>query len=133
MAEHAHTSDHAAHSHHITPQSTLFKVFGLLFLFMVATIGAANYMPEAIKGNSLIMNTIALGIAVVKASLVIMYFMGVKFTTRLVKIYAIGGFVWFFTLYIMLADYMTRPYEPVRGWEKTSSTSLPRGVTGEGE
>ena len=128
-----HTQDHAGHSHHVTPQRTLVGVGLTLLALMALTIFAAIAAPESMKANSFLMNAIALTIAVVKATLVVAYFMGVKFTTRLVKIYAIGGFVWFFTLYVMLADYMTRPYERVQGWEKESATALPRGSLEERE
>lgn len=131
MSDNSH--DHAGHSHHITPQRTLLAVAGLLFFFMVLTVVAAVAAPEGMKANSFLMNGIALFIATVKATLVIAYFMGVKFTTRLVKIYAIGGFVWFFTLYVMMADYLTRPYERVPGWETESATALPRGSLEERE
>jgi hypothetical protein len=71
-------------------------------------------------------------IAVVKAYLVISIFMGVKHTTNLAKLFAIGGFVWFLLLFAILIDYASRPWEPVKGWEPEPSTSLPR-TPGRGE
>lgn len=131
MADHGH--DHSeltkggAHPHHVLPQRMIFMVAGGLFALMALTIGAAIYMPEPFKSNETFwMQVLALAIAVVKACLVIYYYMGVKFGTRLIKIFAIGGFVWFLLLFIMMVDYTTRPMEPVPGWESTPSSALPR-------
>ncbi|MDI9636869.1 cytochrome C oxidase subunit IV family protein [Kamptonema cortianum] len=132
MAEHGHGHGHAdltpggAHPHHILSQGKLATVFAALVFLMALTIGAAFYAPENIRSNTMMMNLIAMGIAIIKATLVVTFFMGVKMSTRLTKIFAIGGFVWFFTLFIMMADYMTRPMEPVRGWENVSDSALPR-------
>lgn len=120
---------HADHGHHITSQGTLAATFGMLFLLMAATIGAAKFMPEPIHSNTALMNVIAITIAVVKAILVISIFMGVKYTTKLVKLYAIGGFVWFALMFITMADYWSRPWEPVKGWESYDGTGLPRDTS----
>jgi cytochrome c oxidase subunit 4 len=99
---------------HIVPIGAYAIVFGLLVVGMVATILAAEYLHLP----TLYMNIIAMGIAVGKASLVVLYFMGVKFTTQLAKIFAIGGFVWVTLLCIMFCDYGTRHDEPAPGWTK---------------
>jgi cytochrome c oxidase subunit IV len=129
MAEHGHDHEYTkggAHAHHILPQRTIFMVAGGLFALMAITIIAAIYMPEPYKGWTIPMQCLALAIAVAKACLVVYYYMGVKFGTRLIKIFAYGGFVWFFMLFIMMIDYTTRPMEPVPGWEKQTSSALPR-------
>lgn len=130
MAGHDHGQYTAggAHPHHILPQRTIFLVFGALLGLMVLTIVAA-FAPGPHHASTFLMNVIALAIAVTKATLVVAYFMGVKSATRLVKIFAIGGFVWFFTLFIMMADYATRPLEPVPGWEVVPSSALPRDAS----
>lgn len=97
-------------------------VFFILVGLMVATIWA-SYL-EGIP--TIWMNAIALSIAVTKATFVIVVFMGVGYSTRLVKLFAYGGFAWFLLMFIMLADYMTRPAEAVIGWEKEQATALPR-------
>lgn len=127
MSAHAENHEHSGgHSHHIIPQSTLLVTFTALMVLMVATIGAAIYMPEPIRSNSVMMNLIAMGIAVLKAYLVVSIFMGVKWATKLTKLFAIGGFVWFLTLFIALVDYASRPLEPVVGWDKGAPQALPR-------
>lgn len=113
--------------HHIIPQGRLAFNFVLLTILMVATIGAAFTLPSMIPGiSTLAMNLVALGIACVKAYLVITIFMGVKFATRLTKLFAWGGFAWFLLLFLMFADYATRPLEKVPGWEAEGATALPR-------
>ncbi len=56
------------------------------------------------------MNTpIALAIAGFKATLVILFFMGVKYNTPLTKVVAASGFVWLIILFgITMGDYLTR-------------------------
>lgn len=134
MAEH--TSSHGGgHAHHITETSTLIKTLVILMGLMVLTIAAAE-LPHMVPALSflnseaplirLITNGIALTIAFVKAGLVIQIFMGVKFSTKVVKFYAYGGFIWFTLVFIILVDYFSRPWEPVQGWEKAPSTGLQR-------
>ena len=137
MAEH--TSSHGGgHAHHITETSTLIKTLVILMALMVLTIAAAE-LPHMVPALSflnseaplirLITNGIAMTIAFVKAGLVIQIFMGVKFSTKVVKFYAYGGFIWFTLVFIILVDYFSRPWEPVQGWEKAPSTGLPRDAS----
>ena len=114
------------HAHHVTPQKTLLLIAVLLFSLMFLTIIAANYAPPFIKNISMLMNLIAMGIAMLKAYFVVTYYMGVKYATKLIKLFAIGGFVWFLTLGITLIDYSSRQIEPVPGWEKGAPMGLPR-------
>jgi caa(3)-type oxidase subunit IV len=94
-----------------------------LMALMVLTIVAArvtHFLP------TMPANVVAMSIAIIKAFLVVAIFMGVKYTTNLAKLFAIGGFVWFLLLFGILIDYYSRPWEPVDGWEPLPSTSLPR-------
>jgi cytochrome c oxidase subunit 4 len=59
--------------HHIIPKRTLFMVFGALVVLTGITVGAA-YMP---LGPLTV--PVAIGIAVVKAALVVLYFMALKY------------------------------------------------------
>ncbi len=126
------------HAHHVTPIPVLLRTFFLLLGLMLLTIFAAQapYWFPGMFGWMIpywpLTNAIALAIAIAKAVLVISIFMGVKYTTNLVKLYAIGGFVWFLLLYVMLVDYVSRPWEPVRGWEAVPSSGLPRSKESDG-
>ncbi len=100
-----------AHSH-FPPTRTYVVVFVALLAGMVLTVAAAEF------GNlpSLAANLVAMSIAIAKASLVVMYFMGVKFSTRLTQVYAMLGFVWVTLLGITFCDYASRQFEPMPSW-----------------
>jgi cytochrome c oxidase subunit 4 len=63
------------------------------------------------------MNTpVALAIAVTKASLVVIYFMGVRYNTPLTKVVVVSGFAWLLILFVLtMNDYLTRPWLGVPG------------------
>lgn len=116
MSEHAHAHEH---SHHITPLGKLVTTGLWLALLMATTIAWAFFAPQVLGNtplSSVINNLVALGIACLKAWLVIQIFMGVKFQSNVVKTYAILGFVWVTLMFTMFADYGTRQWEPVQGW-----------------
>lgn len=136
MAEHS-NSHGGGHSHHITPISQLTKTFVALMVLMVLTILAAvlpyqvpalSFLQSDAPGIRIITNGIALAIAFIKAGLVVQIFMGVKFSSKVIKFYAYGGFLWFTLVFIILIDYFSRPWEPVQGWEQAPSTALPRDL-----
>lgn len=110
MSEHA--AEHS-HGHHVDSPKLYYGTFALLTVLMLLTIGASQvHFP----GGSIVNNLIAMTIAVLKAALVVAIFMGVRKGSGLIKLYALGGFVWFFLFFIMFCDYMTRSWEPVKGW-----------------
>ena len=93
---------------HITPRRTYFLVYLALMLLLAATIGVA--MIDLGPLNWLI----AVSIAVVKAVLVILFFMHVRASRQAVRIFVIAGFFWLAILIgLTLTDYLTRP----EGWE----------------
>jgi cytochrome c oxidase subunit 4 len=100
------------HTFHVIPIKTFVAVFFALFVLMVATIAAAEFLHL----NTYLMNAIARGIAITKATLVVMYFMGVKYATQLSKIYALAGFVWVTLMGITFCDYVTRKDEVAPQW-----------------
>lgn len=96
------------HDHHIVPLSTYYKIFGWLMFFLLVTVGAAE-VDMANFGVPWANIIIALAVAVTKAVLIVLYFMHVKFSSRLVKICAVVAY--FFLLIMFLetyADYFTR-------------------------
>lgn len=120
MSTHAATHDH---DHHVTPPSTLRWNFLALGGLMGLTILAAkldfgHLLPVSSQIGSVINNLVALAIAIVKAYLVVSIFMGVKWGTKLVKMWAIAGFVWLPLLLGVFFDYMSRAWEPVESWNK---------------
>ena len=61
-------------------------------------------------------NPIAMAIAVVKATLVVLFFMQVKYSSRLTWLWAGLGFVWLIFLFSTIGDYLTRFLIPSGGW-----------------
>ena len=98
------------HAHVITPVSTYVVVFGLLLVMTGLTYWVATQDFGA-------MNTpVALGVALFKASLVIIYFMGVRYNTPLTKAVVISGFFWLIILFGMtMGDYVSRAWLGVPG------------------
>jgi cytochrome c oxidase subunit IV len=104
----AHSADHADHvghapAHHQAPLVMYFLVFFGLMIFTVLTVVASRYD----LGN---LNTpIALGIAVIKATLVILWFMHVIHSPRMTWIVVISSFLWLGVLFVLtFSDYLTR-------------------------
>src|SRR5688572_28886160 len=114
MAEHA--TDHSAHDkhhHHVVPPGLYLLNLLALAFFMGLTIWASTIN----FGATWINNIVAILIALIKMMLVIMIFMGVKWSTRLTKLWAATGFVWFLLMAIIFGDYFTREWEAVPGWD----------------
>ena len=94
----------------ITPIGTYVAVFvGLAVLTSLTVFVAGQEFG--------VFNTpIALTIAVFKATLVVWFFMGVRYNTPLTKVVAISGFMWLMILFgIGMSDYMTRSWLHVPG------------------
>ena len=94
----------------ITPVRVYVTVWVGLLVLTIATYFAA-------KAEFGVFNTpIALTIAVTKATLVIWFFMGLRYNTPLTKVAAVSGFVWLLILFIIgMSDYISRPWIHVPG------------------
>jgi cytochrome c oxidase subunit 4 len=90
-------------SSHITPRRTYIFVYLALLILLGGTIGLA-YVDLGIW------NTVAaITIAVVKALLVVLFFMHVKYSSNLTRVYVLAGFLWLALLIgLTLTDYLTR-------------------------
>lgn len=99
--------------HPVESIKTYVSIFGALMLLTFLTIGVAFI-------NFGILNDImALGIAVLKAVLVILFFMHVRHSGHLIKICAAAGVIWLAILIaITFSDYMTR-HRPIIAGEQT--------------
>lgn len=97
MAEHTHVE------HHVVPTTIYYAIFGILLVLTGVTVAVA-YVD---LGR---LNTVAaLAIAGFKAMIVVLYFMHVKYSTRLVKLTVIAGLYWMGILFALtLGDYLTR-------------------------
>ena len=110
---------------HAHPIRMYFLTFIVLVVLMALTVFMAEHHvgPEGVSAYN---NLIAMAIACAKATLVILFFMHVKFSSQLTKLFAILGFMWFALMFLTFGDYMTRPREQVSGWEDTSGASAPQ-------
>lgn len=126
----------SANGHHITPIKTYVATFLVLMVLMgltvlVYVIDFGHIISTGLglgsAAGSYLNNAIALTIAIVKATFVVLYFMGVKYSSKLTKLYAATGFVWVTLMGIMFCDYMTRGWEPATGFTPgDTSVSKPR-------
>jgi cytochrome c oxidase subunit 4 len=90
-------------SRHIMPVRTNVSIFVALLVLLFATVGAA-YLPLGVLHFP-----VAMTIAVAKAVLIVLFFMHLLYSGRLMMVVSVAGFVW---LAIMLAftltDYLSR-------------------------
>ena len=93
--------------HHVVPKSTYFIIFAWLTALLVLTVAAAHVDLGAWNVP------VALAIAMVKAMLIVLFFMHVRYGSPLVKLFAVGGFFW---LLIMLAFVLTDVRMRSLGW-----------------
>ena len=88
---------------HVSPKGVYYAIFGSLMVLTAATVGVAfvNLGPFNFP--------VALSIAIVKATLVILFFMHVKYSSRLTKLIIGTGFFFLLVLFTLtLTDYLSR-------------------------
>jgi cytochrome c oxidase subunit 4 len=93
-------------SNHILPKRIYYTIFGILMLCTYLTVQIAVFDLGPL-------NTIAaLAIAVFKATLVILFFMHVKYSTRLTWAVVLGSIFWFgIMIALTMSDYLTRAWQ----------------------
>src|SRR5258707_3913720 len=95
---------------HVVPLTVYFAVFGSLMVLTAVTVAVSRVDLGPLN------LAVALGIAITKAVLVILYFMHVRYGDHLVKVFVAAGFLFLLImLSITMSDYMTR------GWIVTPS------------
>jgi cytochrome c oxidase subunit IV len=95
---------------HVVPVRTYLGVFAALLALTAITTAAAFVDLGPFN------NVVALGIAVLKATLVVLIFMHVKYSPRLVPLVVIAGGFWLVILIALtLTDYLTRGWLQVPG------------------
>ncbi len=97
----SHTSSHAAHDHgpgHILPMKIYVGILGALLFFTIITVLAAYQDFTAITGVPGMNMIIAMLIASIKALLVALFFMHLKYENPLTWLYAIFPIVLLFFL-----------------------------------
>ena len=92
-------------SEHVVPKRTYYLIFGILLFCTYLTVQIAFF-------DLGVFNTVAaLTIAAFKAVLVVLFFMHVKYSSRLTWAVVIGGLFWLgIMLTLTLTDYTTRAW-----------------------
>jgi cytochrome c oxidase subunit 4 len=89
---------------HIVPRKTYFSVFGALLVFTALTVTAAT-----INFPGILNDVVAMTIAVCKMMLVLLFFMHVRYSSRLIWVIVASMFFWLLILLLLtLTDYTSR-------------------------
>ena len=89
--------------HHVVPVGVYIAIFLSLMVLTGLTIFASS--KDFGPGNTII----AVSIAMIKATLVVLYFMHVRYSDNVVRIVVFAGFLWLGVLiFLTLSDYVAR-------------------------
>jgi cytochrome c oxidase subunit 4 len=89
--------------HHVVPVKIYIAVFLALATLTVITTAVAFVDLGPLN------NVVMLAISLLKTSLVVLFFMHVKYSTRLVPLIVVGAVVWLLIMFgITMSDYVTR-------------------------
>jgi cytochrome c oxidase subunit 4 len=90
-----------------------FSIYVVLMILLALTLGAA-YIHLGLFNP-----VVAMSISIVKAFLIILYFMHIRYSGRLRWVFAGIGFFWLAILLVLaMTDYFTRGWLPLpAGWE----------------
>lgn len=106
-------------SEHIVPVRIYVAIFLVLLVGTALTVFAAfyNFPTLHVLGLNIQLNTVvALAIAVTKATFVVLYFMHVRYSIRLVWVIVTSALFWMAILFALtFADYWTRGWQPPVG------------------
>ena len=92
-------SKNKEHTHHIIPLKTYFKVFGALMVLTVLTVLAAKLDLTSFLGEGPWNVILAMLIAVIKSSLVLLFFMHLYYDNRTNLLFFLGS-VFFLIVFI---------------------------------
>jgi cytochrome c oxidase subunit IV len=102
----ASTTNGTLNEHHVPPVSLYLVIFGALIVGTILTVVVAKF--DLGPFNNIVMLTVACA----KALLVVLYFMHVRWSSRLTWVIAASGFLWLIIMFALtMQDYMTR------GWD----------------
>src|ERR1700743_2305565 len=100
MADHGKSAEH-----HIVPK----RIYFLVFIALIILTWVTTFVSEVDLGRWNIF--VALAIAICKASLVVLFFMHVFYSTRLTKMIVSASLFWLtLLLFITMADLWTRTW-----------------------
>ncbi len=98
-------------THHVHPV----KMYVSVFLALIAMTATTVIVAEIDLGA---LNVVmALSIAIVKALLVVLFFMHVKDSSRLIQLFVVAGFFWMAIMFgLTFNDYLTRSWTMLGHW-----------------
>lgn len=108
-------------SHHIVPVRVYLSIISILMVLTVVTVWA-GFIDFGFLNT-----VIAVGIAVIKALLVVMFFMHLKYSARILWLYAGAGAVFFLIMIaFLLGDYRSRAWMATpAAWEAPPAAAAP--------
>jgi cytochrome c oxidase subunit 4 len=88
---------------HVVPTRVYYAIFATLMVLTAITVAAAYFDLGPLN------TVVAVVIACIKATIVVLYFMHVRYSTRLIKMTVIAGLYWMGILLVLtMSDYLTR-------------------------
>lgn len=97
-------------SEHIVPKRIYYTICATLLVFTFTTYWAAT------RDLGPLNVVVALVIATIKATLVVLFFMHARYSLRRTQLVIISGIVWLVILLALtLTDYLTRSWLPISG------------------
>jgi cytochrome c oxidase subunit 4 len=100
-------------SEHIVPRTIYFSVFGALLVLTALTVIVANF--DFGRMNDIV----AMTVAVTKMTLVLLFFMHVRYSSRLIWVIVASMFFWLLILLLLtLTDYTSR------GWFSSNASGM---------
>ena len=99
----------AEHEHHLVSPSIYITIFAILMVCTGLTVFAATVDLNAyVPGLNIV---VALTIAVLKASLVVLFFMHGKYSPKRTQLVIIASVFWLaILLFMTMSDYLSRPW-----------------------
>ena len=97
-------------SAHVLPKSIYYGIFSALMVLTAATVAVAFVNLGSFNFP------VAIGIAITKATLVILFFMHAKYSSKLTKLFVGTAFFFLFILLTLsLTDYLSRGWKTYEG------------------
>ena len=97
-------------THHVIAKKTYYTIFGILILMTLLTVKAA--FLDLGRFNV----TVAIGIACFKATLVLLYFMHLRYSLRLTRLIVACALAWLaIMIVITMSDYISRGWLTIPG------------------
>ena len=98
-------------SHPVVPMKVYVGVFTALIVLTITTVAVSKV--ELGEYNFIV----AMTIAIIKGTLVVLFFMHVKQSSSMTKLFVVAGFFWMAILFVfVLSDYLSRGWLPRPKW-----------------